>query len=404
MRPVPLVLAMLLTTASGVSARQQREGRDTTAAERDTTATSVPRWLGRLQVLGTLEGEFRWARYQDITQAGGGSASDLYVRRLEIAVDGKLSDLAEALFVVNTEYLGLPGQNPDGAIVLDEGHINVAGGDTSPFYMIFGLQTQPFGLFESHSVTDPMTQDAYEIKKVGLVMGYSGPSQLDLSLTGFKGGALMAGLFGSGLFDAALLDWQPRNDKHVDSFIASGKITPIDDYLDLFTSLASEPGRGRRNVTLDAGLTLAAPRSKHLLLDTEYAKALQREAYPAAPHREFLEGVLSSTLTYRFVVREREHKGVNFKARRSRIASHPVEISARFEHFDDGGLSRDLGLWSVRNRLSIGGRYTIEDQGGGSFYFLGEYRRTSLRGFPGAPSASVHDGNGEIYLKTGIVF
>lgn len=394
---------VLVSEAQGQQGTEQ-EPADTTTAQEDTLNGGAYDWLGRLQVLGTLEGEFRRSGHSGFPGSNAGSATDLYLRRLEIAVDGKLSDLAEAVFVLNTENLGDPAGGGDGTMVLDEGHLDLAGHDTEPLYLIVGLQTQPFGLFESHSVTDPMTQDAYEIKRVGVVLGVLGPKESDLSLTAYKGGELMAHLFGSRLFDAGALARVPGETNSVDSYILSGKVTPIDDHLDLFGSLVSEPGNGRRNVTYDMGLTLAVPRSQHFLLDTEYAKALQRESYPALPAREFKEGVFSSSLSYQFIVRERETKGTNLKARRSRIASHPVELSARFEHFDDGGITSALRAWSIRNRVSLGGRYTIEDEGGGSLYFLAEYRRSSLRLPPGDTEELLRESNGELYMRIGIIF
>jgi hypothetical protein len=403
-KALAIVLALQFLPTVTAAGQDRQEAGDTTRTEQDSVALGVPDWLGRLQVLGTLEGEFRRQAHGDPSSLGGPSTSDLFLRRLEIAVDGKLSDLAEAIFVVNTENLGDPAQGGDGSIVLDEGHIDVAGGDTAPFYLTLGLQTQPFGLFESHSVTDPMTQDAYEIKKVGAVLGITGPSEMNFSVTSYKGEELMSHLMESGLLDADPLGWTPTTVRNVDSFILSGKVTPFDDYLDLFGSLASEPGRNRRNLTIDIGLTLHAPPSQHVLLDAEYAKALRRESYPLAPAQEFKEGVFSSSLSYQFVVRERESRGTNLKGRRSRIRSHPAEVTARIEHFDDDGMSRALQLWSTRNRISVGGRYTIEDVGGGSLYFLAEYRYSSLRRPSDLLDGPANDSNGEIYLRTGIIF
>ncbi len=399
-----VLFTLHLILPASAAGQERAAPEDTTKVEQDSVAAGTPDWLGRLRVLGTLEGEFRREAHGPPFPSGTASASDLYLRRLEIAVVGKLSDLAEATFVVNTENLGDPTQGGDGTIVLDEGHIDVAGGDTAPFYLTLGLQTQPFGLFESHSVTDPMTQDAYEIKKVGAVLGFTGPKEMDLSVTSYKGDELLSHLMQSGLFDAAAVGWSPPPIRNVNSFIFSGRVTPIDDRLDLFASLASEPGRNRRNLTYDAGLTLHAPPAQHILLDVEYAKALRRESYPLAPGQEFREGAFSTSLSYQLVVRERETRGTNLKGRRSRIRSHPAEISARFEHFDDGGMSRILHLWSTKDRVSVGGRYTIEDVGGGSLYFLAEYRYSSLRTPADLLDGPANGTNGEVYLRAGILF
>jgi hypothetical protein len=42
-----------------------------------------------------------------------------------------------------------------------------------PLYLVVGQRTQPFGAFFAHFVTDPMSQDAYEVKQVGATVGYT---------------------------------------------------------------------------------------------------------------------------------------------------------------------------------------------------------------------------------------
>lgn len=359
-------------------------------------------WIRRLKLSGTLDGEFRYMRYLDIANIDAGSASDLYLRLVDLGIETALLDWVNAIAVLNSEWIGDSLHAGDEKITMDEVHFDLRS-DKFPLYLVFGKRTQPFGLFENYLITDPLTQDAYETKKVGLSLGYSGPLGLDISLTPYKGTELMDHLFQSGLFDAASVRRILLEPHQLNSFILSGLISPFKDYLTLFASLLSEPGADRRNITLNTGFSLTFPAFKNLLVDGEYMKALQRETYSEADH-EFREGAFSITAAYQFTLRERKLRGSgNYLNRKSHIRSHPIEIAARYEIFDDDEMTRVLSIWSVKNKYSLGGRYTFYDDGKIFAYFESEFRESSYR-IPPAQGPMISDKNTELYIRLGVDF
>ncbi|RMG68113.1 MAG: LbtU family siderophore porin, partial [Nitrospirae bacterium] len=353
----------------------------------------------RLSLGGSLYGEYRWMKNRDITDPDSDSTSDLYLRKLELAIEAELTDWLTASTVLNSEWIGDDLNQGDEKITVDEATISLKTDDI-PFYMVFGKRTQPFGVFENHLITDPMTQDAYETKRVGITLGYTGPMGLDLSGTLYKGEEQMEHLFESGLFDSDTLSRKEGDTDDVGSFILAGSITPV-EYLTLFTSYLSEPGRGSRNETLNAGISLVPPFIEGVRFDAEYMKALDREKY-AGLRNEYREGVFSATLAYEFVLRKRKSLGGGlFSARREHLISEPLEIAIRYEHFDDDGMSDDLGIWTVRDRYSAGARYSFynDEETGFNAFVAGEYRHTELR-----THEAMKDNNDEVYLRLGVDF
>jgi hypothetical protein len=176
-RGVPGALAVLLVCASLSTSRAA----DGPPAPPD----SVPGWIRPLSLQGTLEGEFHW-----IAKSGSRLAPtprpSLYLRRAELAASGKVGNRIEVLFVANSEYIGDLVNPGDERLAVDEGHLDLQR-EGLPVYLVLGKRTQPFGAFENHLVTDPLTQDGYEVNRVGVTLGASGPLGADLSATGITG-------------------------------------------------------------------------------------------------------------------------------------------------------------------------------------------------------------------------
>lgn len=123
-----------------------------------------------------------------------------------------------------------------------------------PFSLVVGKRVQPFGVFENHLVSDPMTQDACETNRAGATTVFSGPMDLELSATACRGKEMMTHLFGSELFDAAAVaraDHRPPDE--ADSYILAASLKPFGGPLTVFGSFLSEPGTGNRNSTASAG-------------------------------------------------------------------------------------------------------------------------------------------------------
>jgi hypothetical protein len=199
-----------------------------------------------------------------------------------------------------------------------------------------GKRTQPFGLFETHFVTDPLTQDADETQTVGVSAGLKVPLETDLSLTFYKGRVQSDHLYASGLFDPAAAPVPAVTVARVDSWILSGISTPVKDIWTVFAACSSEPGAGRRMTTLGLGSNLVIPGLKNLQIDAEYMRALGREDVHDLG-RSFRETAVSVTASYQFVLRPRTLRGGgNYRSRKSQRLSRPAEMALRFEAYACG--------------------------------------------------------------------
>ncbi|VAX29930.1 hypothetical protein MNBD_NITROSPIRAE02-880 [hydrothermal vent metagenome] len=356
---------------------------------------------GRVVIEGAVEAEYRWMKHREVTARDSDSTSDLYLRTIELGMGVRLTDWIIASAVFNSEWIGDDVNAGDEMLTVDEAVITLRKEEV-PFYIVAGKRTQPFGLFESHLITDPMTQDGYETKRAGITAGYAGPAGSDLSLTVYKGEEQMNHLFESGLFDTEAVSRTDASDD-VGSFIVSLSAEPVEEVLTLFAGYLSEPGAERRNETLNLGFNLVLPFLENLRMDGEYMKAVKRERYTGAD-REFKEGVLSLSAAYEFVLRKREVIGGGlFEERRAHIISEPLEVSLRYEYFDDDGFADSLNAWSVKDRYSAGARYSFyNDEASGLNAFLSvEYRHTGLR--VDSPE-DMEEGNDEIYARMGVNF
>jgi hypothetical protein len=365
-------------------------------------ATDVSKWFEKIRLSGSLAGEGRWRKNgNDATPGGSTLTTDLYLRMFEIGVEADFAEWASATGVLNSEWIGDSVHGGDGTVGVDEAHLDISV-PRLPFYFVLGKRTQPFGLFETHFVTDPLTQDAYETQVVGLSAGLKAPLATDLSLTLYKGRVLSDHLYGSGLFDPAAAALPVVSVARVDSWLLSGISTPVKDIWTVFAAYSSEPGAGRRITTLGLGSNLVIPGLKNLQFDAECMRALGREDVPGLG-RSFRETAVSVTASYQFILRPRTVRGGgNYRARKSQRLSHPAEMAFRFEAFDDGSRASVLGSWSVRNRASLGGRYTFFEKGSFLAALEIEVRKQTVRVSPafGGAAPAGH----EVYMKLGLDF
>lgn len=355
----------------------------------------LPEWTKRIKLSGLLEGEYRWKKYRDISNKNSDSTSDLYLRKLELGLEAELTDWIKANTVLNSEWIGDSVNNGDQKITVDEATITLQK-EKFPLYLVMGKRTQPFGTFYNRLVTDPMTQDAYETKRVGLTAGFTGPMGLDISATLYKGEELMAHLFGSGLFDAAairrpsdVVTVRSATTDDVNSYILGAQFMPIKDALTFGLSYASEDGHQKRNTTLGANLQYNCLFIKGLTLEAEYMAALQREKYidsaGALFNKAFKEKVWVLGASYPVI--------------------EPLDVAIRYEHFDDDGMANVSQSWSAKDRYSLGGQYTFyKDEEKGLSAFVGaEYRHTDYR-LHSSHVATRADDNDEMFVKVGVNF
>jgi hypothetical protein len=211
-----------------------------------------------IKISGTLNGGLRWMQNHHITDVHSQSASDLYIRKFEIGLASNFSSTASATAVLNSEWIGDYENSGDGKIAIDEVHLDLQS-PNHPLYLVFGQRTQPFGIFENHLMTEPMTQDAYETKKVGMTAGYNGPLNSDFSITIYKGREHINHFLASQLIDTTRLTIAMEEHDDLSSLIFSASFSPEENNLTLFGSMISEPGKGTNNTSVGLGISLSPP-------------------------------------------------------------------------------------------------------------------------------------------------
>jgi hypothetical protein len=339
-------------------------------------------------VLLRVEGEGRWQAHRDPGNRRSESTSDLFLRRASVGFDARPLPFVTARLLLTSEWFGAQatdqGQPVDEHLTIDEGTVTLRAED-SPVYGIFGFRTQPFGVFFPRVVTDPMTQDAYEVKQVGATMGLKLRMwDVDLSATAYRGEQQMDHFFDARLFDSMAVVRSTgaglrSENGDVTSFILGASVAPHKNLV-LGGAFLSEPGDGQRNQTATAWIGYTFGR---FVAEVEFASALSRERYVLQRSgerlgRSFTEKVASVGLTYRPV--------------------RAVEIAARLDRFWDDGLARAAGIWSTANRLSVGAGYTLYERDEIRVNLLGEYRFTTYRSGGPAHGTAVPEQN-EAFAK-----
>jgi len=397
MSSVAVLLLLLLTPVHAAHGEASPSPPGNTAQH-----AGLPAWMGGVHLTGTFEADFAWKEKSDVADRRSGAASDLFISTVALGVGVDATDWLTGNLVFLAEDLGAAD---DTGVKVDEVTMTFRK-ENSPFSLVVGKRGQPFGVFENHLVADPMTQDAYETNRPGVTAKFSGPMDLDLSATVYMGEEMMTHLFESELFDAeaiARVD-RPEADE-VSSYILSASVKPMGGPLTVFGSFLSEPGAGDRNHTASVGVHYEPDGLKGFRADGEYMKAVGREKY-AGFDRGFKEGVLSMTVAYEFVLREREVIGGSlFAAKKAHIVAEPLEIAVRYEHFDDDGMADASQTSSVKDRYGAGTRYSFfQDPASGlAVYLGGEYRHTSFRVHP-SQAASRADSNEEFFARLGLTF
>ena len=367
-------------------------------AEKDEAAISI--WV-------TLEGEVRWRRYGNLGDRNSGSTSDIFLRDAEIGLEFKPTDYLSGKLVLKSEYLGSDttdgGAEADSAVVVDEATITFEQEGGFPLYFVIGKRTQPFGAYYERLVTDTPAKDAYEANQVGVTVGYKNQSLwgLDVSFTAYRQEELMDHFFGSTLFDNATIVRASSvglvdQSENIQSFIGAVNINPLAD-LALGGGFSSEPGAGRRNET--AGLWGSYTWGP-LTAEAEFYMALSRENYVRLTTATDPATGEATTTPVRL--------GQSFKEKQLTFGLYyrpieTLELGVRYTHFWDDGLASATGVWSVRNRISLGAGWIVFEKGDIGVAVSGEYRYSDLERGGAARDTAVSDQH-ELFGKVSVTY
>jgi hypothetical protein len=230
---------------------------------------------------------------------------------------------------------------------------------------VFGWRVQPFGGFYNHLISEPMTQDAYEVKRAGATLGARFPVWTsDLSATVYQGETQIARLFDANLFDSSVVTRTTSEGLREErdglrSFNVAATAKPWPE-LTVGLGYLSEPGDDRRNQT---GAVWGAWSLGDVLAHAEYVLAFARERFwDRNTGTRLRDGVEERVLTV----------GAAYRL------LPDLTVAGRYERFWDDGLGSKTGIWSAESRFSVGGTYTLWKRDGFTVAGALEYRATDI--------------------------
>jgi hypothetical protein len=325
----------------------------------------------RLTFSGAIELDYSYADDSDIgDDTVNDSTSDLDIGTAEMGLEVSFHEYVTGNFILKGEAL----DTDDDRVFWDETTISIQK-EGFPTYFVGGKRGQPFGIFESHLINDPITQDCYEIAKTGTTLGYAAEYLgLDISATIYRGEVLMTHLVEAGY--GFTRDNSPTyaETDDVSSYIGNITVSPIDAFM-LSAYYNSEPGDGDRNET--AGMSVHYE-IEMITLDAEYIAAISREKH-FTDNKEYKESAWFAAIAFQ--------------------AMEPLEIAARYEAFDDDIIGEQDG--HLTDRYSVGFTYTLFEKDSFATNLMGEYR---ISNFEKESGSSADDTLNEAFLRLAMEF
>lgn len=130
----------------------------------------------RLQLSGLVEVEA--SSSEDYNNE---ASSDITLSTVEIGLDAHISKWVDSYIL----FLYEEGEESD-SVIIDEGIITLANSDKFPAYLSVGKMYVPFGFFETHMVSDPLTLEIGETNDTAMQIGFETKGFYG-SLYGFNG-------------------------------------------------------------------------------------------------------------------------------------------------------------------------------------------------------------------------
>lgn len=139
-------------------------------------------WTNRITISGAVEAEagFTITDYLD-SATDDVDESDIVLSTVELGVDAEIHKHVSGHIL----FLYEEDENDDN-IAIDEGFITIYGKDIVPLYLNAGKLYLPFGNFESHMITDPVTLDLGETSQSAVQVGFAN-DWIDASVAIYNG-------------------------------------------------------------------------------------------------------------------------------------------------------------------------------------------------------------------------
>ena len=167
--------------------------------DKEDHADLLGKWADKIHPSACIEVEAFYEDYNSHEEKDT-NTSDLALATVEIGFDVDIAKhVTGRLFFLWEE---------EGDIEVDEGVITIDGADVMPLYVDFGKMYLPFGRFESHFISDPLTLELGETNESAVVAGFRN-DLLELSVGAFNGD----------------IDETGERNHHIDNYLASACFT-----------------------------------------------------------------------------------------------------------------------------------------------------------------------------------
>jgi hypothetical protein len=162
----------------------------------------LAKWADKITLSGFIEAEAFYEDYDyDDPAEDDEDSSDITLATVELGVD------VDIIKHVKGHVLFLWEEDDTEPVDVDEGFITLDGEDVVPLYLNVGKLYVPFGNFESHFISDPLTLELGETRESALTVGYVN-DWMDVSVSAFNGDVDEIG-----------------EDNHIESFVASASFS-----------------------------------------------------------------------------------------------------------------------------------------------------------------------------------
>ncbi|MEA3428981.1 MAG: LbtU family siderophore porin [Thermodesulfobacteriota bacterium] len=311
-----------------------------------------------LSFSGAIELDYSYTNPRETTVVGSDSTSELDIGTVQLGVEAQFHECVTGNFVLKGEDL-----DTDDRVFWDEATITIQK-EGFPLYFVGGRRGQPFGVFNSHLISDPITKEL-EIVETGATLGFTPDFLgLDISATAYKGETIGIARNKSGGYTET---------DDVESYIASISTAPVEG-LTLSAYYNSEPGDGARNKTAGGAIEYQIGM---FTFDGEYIGALNKEKPGDSVEQK---------------------ESAWFGAIACQVTD-PLEIAARYEAYDDD-ISGDTD-GTLEKRYSVGANYKLFEKDNFVTTVMVEYRGSHNE----KPAGSTDDDTvDEFFAKLAIEF
>lgn len=139
--------------------------------------------LGKVDIGGRIEVDMTTNRAKDA--AGKKSnGSDVFLDSAQLNAEAKVNQYVSGRLALL--YEEDPNDSDNNNLTLDEAVVSLKGGEACPAYANLGRMYVPFGHFESHFITDPLTLTLGETNDTAVIVGYANDI-LDLNAGALRG-------------------------------------------------------------------------------------------------------------------------------------------------------------------------------------------------------------------------